>query len=112
MGGLLGAAGALNRFKEFMLVLGAALPPIAGIMLVEYFVLRTWRKDLDHSRAVGILPDSRHTLRVEAQSSACDSVACHCWWPSSIIGYVVPWGIKSVNAVGSALLMMAVAGRL
>ena len=45
--------GILERFTDFLIVLGVAFPPIAGIMVAEYFVVRQWRGVLDTTRERG-----------------------------------------------------------
>src|SRR6478735_8755674 len=56
VGSVLAAAGILSQFTEFLIILGVAFPPIAGIMVAEYFLVRRWRGELDASRAEGRLP--------------------------------------------------------
>ena len=56
---MLAAAGILGQFTDFLIVLGVAFPPIAGIMVAEYFVVRRWRRELDATRAGGTLPADR-----------------------------------------------------
>ncbi|MBB5081966.1 purine-cytosine permease family protein [Nonomuraea endophytica] len=61
LGSLLAAAGILERFTDFLLILGVVTPPIAGIMVAEYFVVRRWRPVLDASRERGTLPETEPT---------------------------------------------------
>ncbi|MBB4908489.1 purine-cytosine permease family protein [Actinophytocola algeriensis] len=56
LGTALSALGILDRFADFLTVLGVTLPPIAGIMVAEYFLVRRWRPALDESREHGRLP--------------------------------------------------------
>ncbi|MGV9908119.1 purine-cytosine permease family protein [Streptomyces tendae] len=56
LGSLLGAAGVLDNFTDFLDLLGVLFPPIAGIMVAEYFVARTWRSGLDETRDSGSPP--------------------------------------------------------
>ncbi len=56
LGTTLSALGILDRFADFLTVLGVTLPPIAGIMVAEYFLVRRWRPALDESREHGRLP--------------------------------------------------------
>ena len=58
---VLGAAGILNSFTDFLVLLGVVFPPIAGIMVAEYFVAKTWRPELDSSRRAGVLPPTAPT---------------------------------------------------
>lgn len=56
LGSILSAFEFASRFQDFLTELGILFPPIAGIMIADYFVLRTWRTELDESRAHGRLP--------------------------------------------------------
>ena len=58
--GLLGTLGSvlgiLDKFTNFLVILGIAVPPIGGIMVVDYFILKRFRKELEESRIHGRLP--------------------------------------------------------
>ncbi|WP_113702281.1 purine-cytosine permease family protein, partial [Nonomuraea lactucae] len=56
IGTALAALGIADHLVGFLILLGVAIPPIAGIMVAEYYVVRRWRPDLDSSRAAGTLP--------------------------------------------------------
>jgi len=103
VGSVLAAAGILGRFADFLTVLGVAFPPIAGIMVAEYFVVRRWRGDLDASRATGALPAS--APRVVPATLVV-------WAVSALVGYFVHVGIPSINSVVLAMLLYVVAGKL
>lgn len=45
-----------DRYQAFLIELGAVFPPIAAVMIADYYVLQTWRPELDESRARGVLP--------------------------------------------------------
>lgn len=53
IGSVLSALGFASHFQDFLVELGILFPPIAGIMVADYFVLKTWRRDLDESNADG-----------------------------------------------------------
>lgn len=55
-GSILSAMHFTNHFQGFLGELGVLFPPIAGIMVADYFVLRTWRTELDESKKTGGLP--------------------------------------------------------
>lgn len=59
--GLLGTLGSilgiLDKFVAFLTILGIAIPPIGGIMVVDYFILRRYRNELIESRKQGQLPE-------------------------------------------------------
>ncbi|MDF2678965.1 MAG: permease for cytosine/purines uracil thiamine allantoin [Brevibacillus sp.] len=89
-GTVLSVLGILDQFVNFLVFLGVWIPPIAGIMVVDYFILKRSRKVLDESRKHGELPE-----------------VCETWNPVSIvawalgfgIGYLFQWGIPSINSL-------------
>jgi cytosine permease len=103
VGSILAAVGILGRFTDFLVVLSVAFPPIAGIMVAEYFIVRRWRGDLDASRAAGTLPDA--APRVVPATLVI-------WLVSSLVGYFVDVGIPSINSILLALVLYVVAGKL
>ncbi len=46
----------LDRYDAALAEVGALLAPIAAVMIADYFILRTWRTELDESRGRGDLP--------------------------------------------------------
>ncbi|CNH10643.1 cytosine permease [Yersinia pekkanenii] len=58
VGTLLSIVGILDKFTDFLTLLGVIFPPISGVMMVDYYVLRTSRKLLDTSRQTQSLPES------------------------------------------------------
>ncbi|GAA2014901.1 cytosine permease [Nakamurella flavida] len=102
-GTVLAAAGILENFMQFLIVLSVVFPPIAGIMVAEYFVVRRWRPDLESSRQSGALPATAPRL-VPATLII--------WALSSVIGYFVTWGIPSVLSLVLSMVLYIVAGRL
>lgn len=45
--------GILDNFVGFLIYLGIAIPPVAGIMVVDYYLLKRDRRELDTTRAAG-----------------------------------------------------------
>ncbi|MBT9281683.1 MAG: cytosine permease [Hydrogenibacillus schlegelii] len=90
LGTALSALGILDRFVGFLTLLGVTIPPLAGIMIVDYFFLRRYRAELEASRARGVLP-----RRVEAWNP----IMLITWIAASIIGYKVGRGIPALNAL-------------
>jgi len=103
VGSVLAAAGILGSFVGFLTVLGVAFPPIAGIMVAEYFVVKTWRGDLEASRAEGKLPDSAPTW-VPATLVV--------WVVAALVGGFVDWGLPSINSLVAAFVLYVVLGKL
>jgi cytosine permease len=103
VGSVLAAGGILDNFIGFLTLLGVAFPPIAGIMVAEYFVVKKWRPDLERSRAEGGLPETAPTW-VPATLVI--------WVAAALIGYFVSWGLPSINSLVAAFVLYVVAGQL
>uniref|UniRef100_A0A7C9NAU5 Cytosine permease n=1 Tax=Muribaculaceae bacterium Z82 TaxID=2304548 RepID=A0A7C9NAU5_9BACT len=93
VGTILSVLGIINYFTEFLSLLGVFVPPIAGIMVIDYFVLRRSRAILDETRAEGVLP-----RRVENWNP----IALICWLAGFAVGYgtsAIGWGIPGLNSL-------------
>lgn len=102
IGTLLSALGILSHFIGFLTLLGVAIPPVASIVVVDYFVLRTHRAALDATRDTG-LP------RMAPDWNIAGLVA---WVAGGVVGYYLHWGIGSVNALVVAAVVYYVTARL
>ena len=102
IGSVLAAGGILQRFTDFLTVLGVAFPPIAGIMVAEYFIVRQWRGVLEESRERGAVPD-------EAPTWVPATIVI--WVVAALVGKFVTWGLPSINSLVVALVLYAVAGK-
>ncbi|WP_028925165.1 purine-cytosine permease family protein [Pseudonocardia acaciae] len=103
VGSLLAAGGILERFTGFLTLLGVSFPPIAGIMVAEYFVVKRWRPELERSRAAGTLPESAPTW-VPATLVI--------WVGAALLGGLVDWGLPSINSLVAAFVAYVAAGKL
>ncbi|WP_293696400.1 cytosine permease [uncultured Agrococcus sp.] len=103
VGSILAAAGILDRFTEFLMILGVAFPPIAGIMLAEYFIVKRWRGDLDESRAKGVLP---------AEAPRIVPATLVIWFASALVGYFLEWGIAPLVSLFTSMILYVIAGKL
>lgn len=101
IGTALAAAGILDRFTDFLNILGIAVPPIAGIMVAEYFVVRRWRRDLQDG--AGTLPST---------SPAWVPATLVVWIGAFAIGHFVTWGIPALNSLVFAFVAYVIAGKL
>jgi cytosine permease len=90
IGTVLSVLGILDMFVGFLILLGVFIPPVAGIMVIDYFILKTHRKALDESRANGTLP-----AEVEKMSP----VTLIAWAAGFAAGYFVTAGIPSINSL-------------
>jgi cytosine permease len=102
IGSLLAAGGILDRFTDFLVLIGVAFPPIAGIMVAEYFLVRQWRGILDESRERGTIPSEAPTW-VPATLVI--------WLVAALVGKFVDWGLPSINSLVVALVLYVVAGK-
>ncbi len=82
VGTFLSVIGIVNYFTDFLILLGVAIPPVAGIMVVDYFFLQRGRQALAESKEKGELP----TL-VEK------------WNPIAIICWITGFGIGEITSI-------------
>ena len=104
----LSTLGILDHFIGFLVLLGVAIPPIAGIMMVDYYLLRRDRAELRRARATGALPVASERL---------NPVALAAWLLACASALLLPGvGIPALNALGvgsvAYWLGMALVGRL
>ena len=102
-GSVLAAAGILAQFTGFLIILGVAFPPIAGIMVAEYFIVKRWRGELDATREVGTLP---------ATAPRIVPATIIIWVVSAGVGYFVTWGIPPILALLTSMVLYIIAGKL
>ncbi|MEJ7647754.1 MAG: cytosine permease [Nakamurella sp.] len=102
IGSVLAAAGILSKFTDFLILLGVAFPPIVGIIVAEYFVVKLWRPELDRTREAGTLPETSPTW-VPATLVI--------WVVSAVVGKFVAWGLPSINSLVVAFVLYVVAGK-
>jgi cytosine permease len=100
LGTILSAVGILDQFVPFLTALGVVVPPIAGIMVVDYYLLRRHRDELRQSARDGALP---------ARQERFNPVTLVAWAAASVVGYAVQWGIPALNSlVVAAVLYYAI----
>ena len=89
--------GILDHFIGFLVLLGVAIPPIAGIMLVDYYLLRRDRAELARARTTGALPVDAERL---------NPVALVSWLLASMSALLLPdVGIPALNALVAGSLV-------
>ncbi|ACT08098.1 permease for cytosine/purines uracil thiamine allantoin [Dickeya chrysanthemi Ech1591] len=98
IGTFLSVIGILDRFVDFLTLLGVFFPPIIGVMLVDYYILRTSRAQLDESRRRGELPGADSTPDV-GWSAILASLA------GSAVGLFTAWGIPALNSLLAASVL-------
>ncbi len=90
IGTVLSVLGILDRFVDFLVLLGILIPPVAGIMVIDYFVLKTHRKVLDESREKAALPPDTEKL---------SPITLISWAAGFAAGYFIKLGIPSINSL-------------
>jgi cytosine permease len=90
LGTLFSIWGILERFVDFLTILGVVFPPILGVMLVDYYILRSYRRALDKSKQKETLPDETPAIGWAAiiASSA-----------GSLVGLTIESGVPSINSL-------------
>lgn len=87
---LLSVFGILDKFVDFLTLLGIFFPPVIGVMLTDYFLLKTHRKALDHSRIRGSIPTK--TPRFGFCAIAASLLG-------GVAGYVITDGVPAVTSL-------------
>lgn len=100
-GSLLAAAGILDYFIEFLTLLGVTFPPIAGIMVAEYYIVRKWRT---------LLSESAPRLPKEEPNWVIGTLVV--WLGSAALGAWLPIGIPSLNSLIASIILYVLAGKL
>ncbi len=90
LGTLLSAMGILQQFVNFLILLGVAFPPVASIMIVDYFILKSHRSELAESQARGTTPTT-----VPGWNPA----GLLAWVIGAVSGWYIQWGLGSVNSL-------------
>jgi cytosine permease len=90
VGTILSVLGILDKFVDFLVLLGIWIPPVGGIMVVDYFILKRSRRALDESREAGRLPDNVESL---------NPVTIIAWILGFLAGYLIEAGIPSLNSL-------------
>lgn len=102
-GTALSAVGIMTHFTEFLSVLGVAIPPIGGIVVAEYWVVRKMRRPLDETREAGTLP---------ATSPTWVPMSLVIWAAAFCVGKFYDGGIPALNSLATAFVLYAVLGLL
>lgn len=78
-----------EAFTTFLSKVGVAFPPIAAIMIADYFLLKTWRSELTASKAEG----DRLPREVPM------------WVPAGLLAWVIGWAFGEFPALIPSFLM-------
>ncbi|MFF8912817.1 cytosine permease [Streptomyces sp. NPDC015032] len=102
-GTALSAVGIMTHFTEFLSVLGVAIPPIGGIIVAEYWVVKKMRKPLDETRESETLPNSSPTWV---------PMSIAIWIAAFCVGKFYDGGIPALNSLATAFILYSVLGLL
>ncbi|MFJ1548171.1 cytosine permease [Streptomyces sp. NPDC088246] len=102
-GTALSAVGIMTHFTEFLSVLGVAIPPIGGIIVAEYWVVKRMRKPLDETRESETLPKSSPTWV---------PMSIAIWIAAFCVGKFYDGGIPALNSLATAFILYSVLGLL
>lgn len=89
---VLSVFGILNHFTDFLSLLGVAVPPVAGIMAVDYYILKRDRKVLSEALANNMaLPDNCERV---------NPITLIAWALGFLVGFFVKEaGIPAINSL-------------
>ncbi|MFE3516053.1 cytosine permease [Streptomyces sp. NPDC059166] len=102
-GTLLSAVGIMTHFTEFLSFLGVMIPPIGGIVVAEYWVVKRMRGPLDETREAQTLP---------ASSPTWVPMSLLIWAAAFCVGKFVDGGIPALNSLLTAFVLYCVIGKL
>lgn len=100
-GTLLSAVGIMTHFTDFLSVLGVAIPPVGGIIVAEYWVVRRMRAPLDATRDAETLP---------ATSPTWVPMSLVIWAAAFCVGKFYDGGIPALNSLLTAFVLYCVLG--
>lgn len=102
-GTLLSVMGILNHFQGFLSVLGVALPPVGGILVAEYFLVKRYKQALERSRLRNMLP---------ATYEKWNPIALISWVSAFLVGLLIDWGIPSLNSLLTSFILYLVISKI
>lgn len=102
-GTLLSAIGMMDHFTDFLSLLGVTIPPVGGIIVAEYWVVRRMCKPLAETRASGELPRTAPTWV---------PMSLVIWAAAFCVGEFYDGGIPALNSLITAFVLYSVLGLL
>ena len=102
--------GILDNFIGFLIYLGIAIPPVAGIIVVDYYLLKRDRKELDITREQGLLPS--HCEAYNPITLVAWFIAVIVGWATSELGpYSDNFGVPALNSLLAGAVIYWIAMR-
>lgn len=91
IGTVMSVAGIINQFQGFLVLLGVAIPPVVGILVVDYYILKRSRALLDETRGSEDIP---------SVCEAWNPISIVAWIAGFLIGqFVTGFGVPSINSL-------------
>ncbi|HWQ76025.1 MAG TPA: cytosine permease [Syntrophomonas sp.] len=94
IGSILSAIGIVDKFIGFLVLLGVAIPPVVGVMVIDYFILKRHRQELDESKM--------NSNGLPPETEIWNPIAIISWICGFLIGYFIEAGIPSINSLLAA----------
>lgn len=91
-GTALSVLGILERFVDFLNLLGIVFSPVSGVMVVSYFTIKRNTAKLAVLRNTGRLPDDKDTPLIGWNAIFACTVG-------TLIGRIDGWGVSAVNSL-------------
>lgn len=89
LGSIVGGLGIANYFVNWLNVLGIGVPPMAGVIIADYYLIR---KQDYASIKLGSLPNINNAAIIS-------------WIVGIIVGFTVKWGIASINSLVATMVV-------
>ncbi|GGK20272.1 cytosine permease [Pilimelia terevasa] len=102
LGTLLSAVGIVHSFAGFLTAIGMLAPPVAGIIIAEYYLVRTYRTALEDARLAGTLPADPPDWAPRALIS----------WVAGTAAAVAGLGSAAITSIVVAFVVHTVLGRM
>lgn len=91
-GTMLTLFGILEQYQHFLIMMGVLFPPVAGVMVCDYYLLQTSRQLLKQTRQNNTLPDAASTQQIGWNAV----FAC---FAGTFAGVFLDMGIASLNSL-------------
>lgn len=88
----LGASGLINNFVAFLNILGIAVPPVGGIIIADYFIVKKMKYQFGKGVRYGF-------VSIPAVIS---------WVAACVVGFALNWGIGCINSMVVAFVLYLV----